>query len=108
MKHRLTTLQPRVSAAPMGRLPARTAKQDYKPLYNSREWREGRLEHLRANPLCIRCIKEDKVTVATIVDHRVPHQGHAKLFFDRNNWDSLCKSHHDSEKQREEHDLGFR
>ena len=56
------------------------------------------------------------MTAATVVDHKVPHRlGHAlmtgckvaiaaarKLFWDRKNWQSLCKPCHDSYKQRVE------
>lgn len=108
VKHRLTTLQPRVRSAQLSRLPVTSAKQDHKALYNSREWREGRIEHLRANPCCKRCDDEGRVTEATVVDHKVPHQGNRELFFDRDNWESICKPHHDSDKQREEHEQGYR
>lgn len=41
-------------------------------------------------------------TEATVIDHIVPHKGDPELFFDPDNLQSLCKSHHDSTKQREE------
>jgi 5-methylcytosine-specific restriction endonuclease McrA len=43
-----------------------------------------------------------RVTAATVVDHRVPHQGDQALFWDRSNWAALCQTHHNSTKQREE------
>jgi 5-methylcytosine-specific restriction protein A len=92
----------------MSRAPAVSAKREFKHLYNSREWREGRIEHLREHPCCKRCDVEGLVTEATIVDHKIPHQGNPELFFDRDNWESMCKPHHDSVKQREEHEQGYR
>ena len=40
--------------------------------------------------------------VASVVDHIKPHKGNRGLFWDRNNWQPLCKMHHDSTKAREE------
>ena len=31
----------------------------------------------------------------TVVDHIVPHRGDARLFWDEDNWQPLCKSCHD-------------
>ena len=56
-----------------------------------------RLAHLAAFPLCARCLAEEppRTTVATIVDHVLPHKGDMQLFWDRSNWQSLCKPCHD-------------
>lgn len=40
------------------------------------------------------------VTAATVVDHKIPHKGDESLFFDDDNLQSLCKTCHDSAKQR--------
>jgi 5-methylcytosine-specific restriction protein A len=37
--------------------------------------------------------------VATIVDHVIPHKGDEKAFFE-GELQSLCKRHHDSDKQQ--------
>ncbi len=37
-----------------------------------------------------------------MVDHKIPHKGDQKLFWDRDNWQPLCKACHDSVKRREE------
>jgi len=39
---------------------------------------------------------------ASVVDHIKPHKGNDALFWDEKNWQSLCKPHHDSTKQKEE------
>lgn len=69
--------------------------------YDSR-WDKARLTFLAAHPLCVMCEREGRVTVATVVDHIRPHRGDQALFWDKDNWQPLCKVHHDSAKQREE------
>ncbi|WP_371263772.1 HNH endonuclease signature motif containing protein [Paenibacillus sp. UNC496MF] len=58
------------------------------------------------HPLCTRCIKENRITAATIVDHIRPHKGDKALFWDRNNWQPLCKSCHDTKTVREDGGFG--
>jgi len=41
-----------------------------------------------------------EVVAATVVDHITPHRGDMTLFWDKSNWQSLCKRCHDSHKQR--------
>ena len=60
------------------------------------KWREARALFLRQHPLCVECLKENKITPATVVDHIIPHRGDKKLFWDQDNWQPLCKDHHDS------------
>lgn len=60
------------------------------------KWQKARAEYLKLNPLCQHCLTEDKrVTPALVVDHIIPHKGDMKLFWDTNNWQPLCKLHHD-------------
>lgn len=58
------------------------------------EWREARKRYLERHPLCVKCREEGRFTPATVVDHVIPHRGDKKLFWDENNWQSLCESHH--------------
>ena len=59
-------------------------------------WRRASKAFLRdVQPLCRQCLKEGRYTKATVVDHIVPHRGNSKLFWDRNNWQGLCKRCHD-------------
>ena len=46
--------------------------KDKVEIYNSREWRELRIQKLRANPLCEVCEREGIVTAAHAVHHRHP------------------------------------
>ena len=69
--------------------------------YNSK-WQKERLRFLQSHPLCVRCEKEGKYVKATVVDHIVPHRGDQILFWDRNNWEALCKRHHDVKTMTED------
>lgn len=66
------------------------------------KWQRAREGWLRAHPLCKMCADLGKIVEATVVDHVVPHRGDMKLFWDRANWQSLCKICHDAHKQRSE------
>ena len=46
--------------------------KDKMEIYNSREWKELRIQKLRANPLCEVCEREGIVTAAHAVHHRHP------------------------------------
>ena len=65
-------------------------------------WEKARAGFLERNPWCVYCITEGRQTPATVVDHREPHRGDRHLFWDRHNWQPLCRPHHDSAKAREE------
>lgn len=62
--------------------------------YDSR-WKKARAAYLEAHPLCVECEKEGRYIKATVVDHIIPHRGNKRLFWDSDNWQSLCKHHHD-------------
>ena len=78
----------------------RTKKNDTRPNSNSRgyntHWRKFRLVFLSANPLCTNCLKMDRHTPATVVDHIRDHKGNYDLFWDIDNMQALCKRCHDS------------
>lgn len=67
--------------------------------YNSR-WQKARASFLLKHPLCQMHERLGAVVAATVVDHIVPHRGDSALFWDRSNWQSLCKPCHDRHKQR--------
>lgn len=69
-------------------------------------WRKAREIFLRQYPLCADCEKEGKVAAANVVDHIIPHKGNYALFWDRNNWQSLCKRHHDIKTVKEDGGFG--
>lgn len=74
--------------------------------FYDRKWRKARLEHLHLHPLCVDCLKEKKITEATEVDHIIPHRGDLTVFWDRTNWQSLCKPHHSAKTCRENGGFG--
>lgn len=77
-------------------------REDYRSLYKTKAWYKLRTAQLRDYPLCRMCQDVGTVVAATIVDHIKPHKGDEALFFDRANLQSLCKTHHDSSKQKAE------
>ena len=67
-----------------------------------RRWRKARERYLQAHPLCVLCLKEHKLTAATVVDHIQPHRGDPLLFWDEKNWQALCKPCHDRKTMTED------
>ena len=67
-------------------------------------WQKARRLYLQSHPLCAACLKKDppKYTKATVVDHITPHRGNQELFWDRNNWQPLCKPCHDKKTGEED------
>jgi 5-methylcytosine-specific restriction protein A len=58
--------------------------------------------YLQANPLCAECQWHGQVVGAVLVDHKRPHKGNQTLFWDTDNWQSLCKRCHDCKTYREQ------
>ena len=75
-------------------------------LYNTSRWKILRKQFLREHPLCEECKKNGVVKAATIVDHIKAHKGDEKLFWDQNNWQALCKHHHDQKTVKEDGRFG--
>lgn len=72
--------------------------------YDSK-WRKAREGFLAKHPLCAHHKLIDEIEPATVVDHITPHRGNRELFWDRDNWQPLCKSCHDRKTATE--DGGF-
>ncbi len=68
-------------------------------------WQKARLAFLQKHPLCCMCEQEGMVTPATVVDHIKPHKGDQELFWDRSNWQPVCRTHHN--KKTANQDGGF-
>ena len=75
--------------------------------YN-RRWRKISKAFLKAHPLCVRCFAEGRYTKATVVDHIIPHRGDRELFWDRSNWQPLCKHHHDVKTMTEDRNIEYK
>ncbi len=57
------------------------------------------------HPLCAECERAGRVVAGTEVDHIVPHRGDKRLFWDRSNWQTLCRACHSRKTAVE--DSGF-
>jgi 5-methylcytosine-specific restriction endonuclease McrA len=44
--------------------------------------------------------------IATVVDHRIPHKGDMRLFWDRSNWQPMTKPCNSAKAAREEGGFG--
>lgn len=66
-----------------------------------RRWKRARLRWLACNPLCVEHLRSGETVVASVVDHIQPHKGDWRLFWDQQNWQSLCKSCHDRKTAKE-------
>lgn len=64
--------------------------------YKTARWRRIRERQLSAEPLCRMC--RPRPVPATICDHVEPHRGDEHKFWN-GPFQSLCKPHHDGEKQ---------
>lgn len=78
----------------------KTGETAHKRGYGHR-WRKARASYLAKHPLCVHCQQAGKVTVATDLDHIIPHRGDMVLFWDSNNWQPLCKPCHSRKTQSE-------
>lgn len=103
---RLKTVQPRVAAS-KGRAIATVTPDSWRSSKTSStqrgynyKWQKARLQHLADYPLCSFCCDLGLTVAATVVDHKTPHRGDMKLFWDKSNWVSLCANCHSSVKQR--------
>ena len=96
-KPRIAEGPPRVPLAGSWRDGRKTAERGY-----GGAWQSARVAYLREHPLCVYCLRDGHVTPATVVDHKVPHRGDRELFWNQDNWQSLCKLCHDGLKKREE------
>ena len=68
---------------------------------------EGR-QYLATHPLCVKCMAVGRYTKATVVDHIKPHRGDSVLFWDRDNWQALCKRCHDRKTWAEDRNPEYR
>lgn len=73
--------------------------------YDNR-WRKARQIFLAEHPLCALCLKENRLNPAEVVDHIVSPQGDYNLFWGSNNWQALCKYHHNQKTAREDGGYG--
>jgi len=72
-----------------------TRDSDYRsdPRYHTARWQRLRNRHLCKEPLCVECLKFDVTEAAETVDHIIEVKDGGD-FWDENNLQSLCFSHH--------------
>lgn len=79
-------------------LDCRPPKREDRPSAASRgygrRWQKARVGFLSRHPFCAECGRRSKKTLATVVDHVIPHRGDPKLFWDHDNWQPLCTRCH--------------
>lgn len=68
--------------------------------YDTARWKRLRKAQLQETPFCAYCLQLGVRIPATVCDHITPHRGDPALFFSNRNLQSLCKTCHDSAKQR--------
>lgn len=71
-----------------------------------RAWSQYSQRRLSQHPLCVRCARMGRDTLARVTDHMTPHKGDPLLFNDPNNHQSLCKPCHDSKTRLEDGGFG--
>lgn len=76
-------------------------ESSFKRGYDAR-WRKARNAYLSDHPLCVRCLVEKFIVKATVLDHIIPHNGDPDLMWNKENWQSLCKRHHDQKTAKED------
>lgn len=72
------------------------------------KWRKVRADYLRRNPVCVKCMEQGRYTIATVVDHIIPHRGDPVLMWDENNWQALCKSCHDRKTMTKDRNIEYK
>lgn len=86
----------------------RTDKQTSAQRGYGYKWQQARIGYLRNHPLCVYCEREGRIKAASLVDHKIPHRGNMKLFWDSDNWAALCSHCHNTTKAAEERAAGLR
>ena len=72
-----------------------------------RAWQKASKRFLQAHPFCVICEREGRFTKAMVVDHTIPHRGDRELFWNQENWQPLCKHHHDVKTRNEDHNQEY-
>ena len=88
------------------------ARRDAHTTYSDRRWRRASEAFIRQYPICVLCVCRGETNQGAtdyhihtqrnlIVDHITPHRGDGQLFWDCDNWQTLCRMPcHDRDKQR--------
>ena len=96
----------------VGAVPTERQRTKVRP-HNSVAWRKASAAFLQRYPLCVLCLARGQINERAmadlcttqrtlVVDHIEPHRGDDSLFWNTNNWQTLCRLCHDVDKQRHE------
>lgn len=103
---RLSTVQPRLNSLPEQSVDERRLMfSPWRQWYKTARWRALRLAILARDLFTCQwpgCGFSTADTSQLVADHRTPHRGDEKLFWDEGNLRTLCKACHDGPKQRAE------
>ena len=110
IKPRIGTLAPRIGRAPgdeQARLRERDQTVTWRSWYKTARWQKLRQKILlRDNYTCqqtgVLCIGKHPADTSPVIDHKIPHRGDERLFWDESNLQVVSKKFHDGEKQRQE------
>lgn len=117
---RLTSLRPRLARLSGGRVKLAETSQEvdrnrnaqpWRRWYSTARWKRLRWSVLRRDLFTCQwpgCGRIEPDTSKLVADHKVPHRGDERLFWDEDNLWTLCASCHSSAKQSEEVAAGLR
>lgn len=69
-------------------------RPSWQKIYHTARWRKTRELFLQDHPFCEECHRNGDITLANVVDHKIPHRGNERLAWDVNNFAALCQSCH--------------
>lgn len=97
---------------PISRDKTRDAVQPWRAWYKTARWQRLRKKIILRDDMMCRATGQLLTGVhpaanSPVVDHIVPHRGDEALFWDPDNLQTVSKSYHDSEKQRQEKSGAF-
>lgn len=72
----------------------------YARFYASSQWRKARRSKLAQQPLCEECLREGKITAATIVHHMTELKDDWNKRLDADNLESICQDCHNKKHKR--------
>ena len=75
---------------------ADAAKPAHSMLYKDARWRNASRLHRARQPLCVAC-----GGLGVVTDHIVPHKGDIALFWQSDNWQTLCVTCHNRKSRTE-------
>lgn len=105
LKPSVGTLAPRLKRYAPGNEAERSQYRDdtqhWRKWYKTARWQKLRMSVLvRDLFTCQMCGKLEPNTSKLVADHRIPHRGSEYLFWKDTNIQCVCKTCHDSEKQK--------